>query len=458
MSKDPKPGRARGSSKAAALSIRGRAYLAGFPRPVWYLIAATFVESCGRFMVIPYLSLYMSDVGISLGTLGLVLGAAPVANVVFGAWGGQLSDKWGRKPVQILGIAASGLSMFGFAFAGPRPVLLAVLNFMNGMTRTFYRPATSAALSDHCPPERRSEAFAFNRIALNAAFGLGPVAGVVLFQTSPRTGFLLGGLLNLAVGLYIALVVPESAPARIGSAPRGDRPIESVDIRAVQSKAGDRAAGQAAWVEIARDTGFWVWTAGMTLVWGAYDLIQSFLPLHFRATGIPLWIYGALLSLNAFVCVTAQLPVSRLLRTAPIAPPAAWSKAAFAAGFVGFAFLRSPAFLLSSMLVLSLGEVWGSAVQVRYIPEHAWPAFLGRYMGLSMVSELGRAIAAPAAGFLMGAAGGEAVFLMAAAFSAGGGALLYVSGRAQDRKAGPALDVALPGQGSRCAQKKINES
>ncbi len=414
------------------LLSRGIYYLGRFPRPVWYLVAATFVESCGRFMVVPYLSLYMRDAGVGLGTLGLVLGAAPVANVVFGAWGGQLSDKWGRKPVQILGVAASGLSMFGFAFSGPRPLLLAVLNFLNGMTRTFYRPATSAALSDLCPPERRSEAFALNRIALNAAFGLGPLAGVAVFQASPRAGFILGGLLNLAVGLYIALVVPESAPARAGAALRKGRSLGSLHIRTGKSESGDRAAGREAWAEIAQDAGFWVWTAGMTLIWGAYDLIQSFLPLHLRETGTALWTYGALLSLNAFVCVTAQLPLSRLLRVSPIAPAAAWSKAAFAAGFLGFAFLRSPISLLASMLVLSLGEVWGSAVQVRYIPEHARPALLGRYMGLSMVSELGRGIAAPVAGFLMGAAGGEAVFLMAAAFSALGGVLLFVSGQAQD--------------------------
>ncbi len=101
----------------------------------------------------------------------------------------------------------------------------------------------------------------------------------------------------------------------------------------------------------------------MTLVWGAYDLIQSFLPLHFRENGTDLWTYGAILSMNAFICVTVQLPLSRRLRVSPIAP---------------------------------------------------------------------------AAGFLMGAAGGEAVFLMAAAFSVGGGALLHVAGKAQDRRKGPA--------------------
>jgi MFS family permease len=334
--------------------------------------------------------------------------------VIFGAWGGQLSDRWGRKPVQVLGVALSGLAMFGFAFTGARPVVLAFLNFMNGMTRTFYRPATSAALADLCPPHKRSEAFALNRIAINAAFGLGPVLGVVIFQAAPKAGFIIGGLLNLAVGLYIALVIPESAP--------------------LKARTSDKTSEPGSWAEIARDGGFWVWTAGMTLVWGAYDLIQSFLPLHLRDNGIPLWTYGTMLTINAFICVTAQLPASRALRVAPIAPSAAWSKLAFAAGFLGFAFLRHPAALIPAMIILSLGEVWGSAVQPRYIPEHARPSLMGRYMGLSTVSELGRAAAAPVAGFLMGAAGGEAVFIMAAGLAMAGGALLYLSGKAQDQR------------------------
>jgi MFS family permease len=415
--KDHQPGQRR---LAAGFGLANRAvsYLKSFPRPVWLLMVATFVESTGRFMVVPYLSLYMRDAGVSLGTLGLVLGAAPVANVIFGAWGGQLSDRWGRKPVQVLGVALSGLAMFGFAFTGARPMALAFLNFMNGMTRTFYRPATSAALADLCPPHKRSEAFALNRIAINAAFGLGPVLGVAIFQTAPKAGFIIGGLLNLAVGLYIALVIPESAPLR---------------TRATE-KAASLADAPSAWAEIARDGGFWVWTAGMTLVWGSYDLIQSFLPLHMRDYGVPLWTYGTILTINAFICVVAQLPASRALRVAPIAPSAAWSKLAFAAGFMGFAFLRSPAALMLAMVILSIGEVWGSAVQVRYIPEHARPALMGRYMGLSTVSELGRAAAAPAAGFLMGAAGGEAVFIMAAILAGTGGILLYLAGRSQDRR------------------------
>ncbi len=415
----------------SSASARSLAYLRGFPRAVWLLIAATFVESMGRFMVVPYLSLYMRDHGISLGTLGIVLGAAPVANVLFGAWGGQLSDKWGRKPVQILGVGLSGLAMYGFAFAGAAPIMLALLNFLNGMTRTFYRPATNAALADLCPAERRSEAYALNRIGLNAAFGLGPVLGVAVFQAAPRAGFILGGTLNLLVGLYIALAIPESAPDSLARKAKASRGAPNRDATGAKGRIARRGSLRL----IASDSGFWVWTLGMTLVWSAYDLIQSFLPLHLRDSGVSLWAYGAVLTTNALICVFVQLPVSRLLRTAPFAPHASLSKLLFALGFAGFAFLRSPYLIVAAMLILSLGEVWGSAVQVRYVPEHARPELLGRYMGLSMASELGRAVCAPVAGFLMAARGGASVFVMAAGLALGGGALLYLAGSWQDRSA-----------------------
>ncbi|TFG82850.1 MAG: MFS transporter, partial [Spirochaetales bacterium] len=277
---------------------RAHAYLQSFPRAVWLLVAATLVESTGRFMVVPYLSLYMRDAGVSLGTLGLVLGAAPIANIVFGAWGGHLSDKWGRKPVQILGVGMSGLAMFGFAFAGANPIVLAVLNFFNGMTRTFYRPATNAAIADFCPANRRSEAYAINRIFLNAAFGLGPILGVIIFTTAPRAGFMIGGSLNLAVGLFLALAVPESAPARIAARNHAASVLSGGPLAEAVSPSPTPA-----WRRIARDAGFWVWIAGMMLVWGSYDLIQSFLPLHLRAGGVALWTYGSILAINAFVCV-----------------------------------------------------------------------------------------------------------------------------------------------------------
>ncbi len=421
-------------------------YVRSFPRPVWLLVGATCVESMGRFMVVPFLSLYMSGAGVSLGTLGLVLGAAPLANIVFGAWGGHLSDRWGRKPVQIMGVCISGLSMFGFAFAGPNPAVLALLNFLNGMTRTFYRPATNAALSDHCPAERRSEAFALNRISLNAAFGLGPILGVAIFHSSPQAGFVIGGSLNLAVGLFLALAVPESAPARLSAQlAKAKNLAYASGAPEIGAQAKDMPEGcnallatqqLPAWKELLRDGGFWIWTAGMTLIWGAYDLIQSFLPLHFRDSGIPLEAYSAVLATNAFVCVFFQLPFSRVLRVSNIGFSVGFSKILFVAGFVGFAFLRSPALLVLAMFILAIGEVWGSAVQTRYIPEHARPSLLGRYMGLSMVSELGRAIVAPTAGFLMQALGGSSVFMMAAGLSLAGGVLLYISGKAQDGRTG----------------------
>ncbi len=89
----------RAASIARAGIGRVRGYAALFPPPIWFLVAATTLESTGRFMVVPYLSLFLHGKGVGLGVLGLVLASAPVASVLFGAIGGQLSDRWGRKPV-----------------------------------------------------------------------------------------------------------------------------------------------------------------------------------------------------------------------------------------------------------------------------------------------------------------------------------------------------------------------
>ncbi len=420
---------------ASATLARARSYLQSFPKAVWLLVLATVIESTGRFMVVPYLSLYLRGSGVSLGSLGLVLGAAPLASVVFGAWGGHLSDSWGRKPVQILGVALSGLALFGFAFAGADVRVLAFLNFLNGMTRTFYRPATSAALADHSPADRRAETFALHRIAINAAYGWGPIIGVAIFATSPRAGFVAAGVLNLLVGVFIAFAVPESAAARRNAGGRGTGPSHGRSRldRAGLGRASEAERRRAIRREISGDRVFWLWTLGMVLAWGAYGLIQSFLPLHLEARGIGLWTYGAALAVNALVCVFVQLPVSRRLRVARIGPYAGGSKLAFAAGFLGFAFLTESWAILASMFILSLGEVWGSAVQNRFVPEHVDPRRLGLFMGLGVVTELGQAVIAPAAGFAMQAWGGEAVFSGAAALALAGGACLYLAGSRHDR-------------------------
>jgi MFS family permease len=425
---------------------RGRSYLLGFPKPARLLLVATLVESTGRFMVVPYLSLHLRAEGVGLGTLGLVLGASPVAAVIFGAWGGALADKWGRKPVQALGVWLSGGALIGFAFAGARPWLLALLNFLNGMTRTFYRPATSAALADFCPAERRAEAFALNRVALNAAFGWGPLLGVAAFAWSPRIGFLIGGCLNLAVGLFIVAAVPESlkrprrepvpGQAAAAAAARRDRRAEA------------RAASRREWRTVLGDRIFWVWILGMTAVVGAYDLIQTFLPLHLADRGVPLWVYGALLSVNALVCVFGQLPVSRLLRRAPIGPIAGLSKIGYALGFLGFVAGRSPAALIAAMLVLSTGEIIGAAVQTRFLPERAPSGLLGRYHGVQTVTELGRSFVAPLAGLAMARWGGGVVFVGAALLSLAGGLALATAGKSHDSAARAAASGVAAGAGA----------
>ena len=373
-------------------------------------------------MIVPFLSFYLNNKGISLGTLGVILSAGPIASVIFGIIGGHICDRWGRKPVQILGVTLSGFAMIGFSIAGTNVYILALLNFLNGMTRSFYRPATTAAMSDFSPPEMISETIALNKIAINIAYGGGPLLGYLMFTMSPQTGFIIAGSINLLVGLFLALIVPESLHIK--------RRIDSNEIMQFQKSFNRNQRKQEIWQEwkqILKDTIFWLWLFGNIIIVGTYNLIQSFLLIHFDNVNVPLWTFSLLLVVNAIICAVGQMPASRLTRSSPIGGVSFLSKIGFLLGFTGFAFLRSPILLILSMLILSIGEIIGSAVQMRFVPERTSNKLLGRYMGLLVISDLGRSIFSFFGGFVMQNLGGSYVFVGAAIFSMFGGFILWVA-------------------------------
>ncbi|MFN3410573.1 MAG: MFS transporter [Exilispira sp.] len=186
-------------------------YLSSFNKTVWLLVFATFMESFGRFLVIPYLSIYLSRKGVSLPSIGAVIGMGPLAAVIFSIIGGHLSDAFGRKPVQIIGVLLSGISFLGFAISGLNLILLAFFNFFTTMTRTFYRPAVNAAIADITPPEKRSEALSLSRVSINLAYGLAPIVGVYLASREKPVAFIIGAIISFLVALFIAITVPETA-------------------------------------------------------------------------------------------------------------------------------------------------------------------------------------------------------------------------------------------------------
>mgnify|MGYP000953419983 FL=1 len=123
---------------------------------------------------------------------------------------GNLSDRFGRRPVLLFSLLALGLDYVLMGFA-PRIEWLFVGRFIAGVAGASFGPAY-AYIADISPPERRAQNFGLVGAAFGVGFIAGPAIGGLLGSFGPRVPFFAAAcfsLLNVTFG-YFAL--PESLP------------------------------------------------------------------------------------------------------------------------------------------------------------------------------------------------------------------------------------------------------
>ena len=83
------------------------------------LMGAVFVDMMGFLMVLPLLPFYAERLGATPLLIGVLVAAHAFAQVATAPLWGRLSDRWGRRPVILLGLATSAVAylLFGLAHA-----------------------------------------------------------------------------------------------------------------------------------------------------------------------------------------------------------------------------------------------------------------------------------------------------------------------------------------------------
>jgi MFS transporter, DHA1 family, tetracycline resistance protein len=123
---------------------------------------------------------------------------------------GNLSDRFGRRPVLLLSLFALGLDYLVMGLA-PSLIWLFVGRFIAGIAGAAYAPA-NAYIADISPPEKRAQNFGLMGAAFGAGFVLGPAIGGLLGSFGPRTPFFVAAGLALANTCFGLFALPESLP------------------------------------------------------------------------------------------------------------------------------------------------------------------------------------------------------------------------------------------------------
>lgn len=181
-----------------------------FP-PTLLIFLTVFIDLIGFGIVLPLLPSYAAAFHVGDAAIGMLVASFSLMQFLLAHWWGRLSDRIGRRPVLLVGLAGSALSYLLFALAGSFWVLVLSRLIAGGMGATVN--VAQAYLADTTTAERRARALGL----IGAAFGLGFVVGPALGGIASRWGNAAPGLIASALTAMNFLLawrwLPE--PARI---------------------------------------------------------------------------------------------------------------------------------------------------------------------------------------------------------------------------------------------------
>ena len=195
------------------------------------LLCGVFLLMTGFGMTLPVLPFYIEKIlssgDISSNTVslhvGLITGSFSLTQFFFSPYLGSLSDKVGRRPLILGGIAGFSISTFVFSFGGSI-ILLYISRLTAGFFTACFVTASGAYIADKTPKEKRGRNFSI----LTGIAGLGAVTGHLLGNLFSNISmqfkflfrqftldkfsspFVFSSLLTISVLVLYVILLPES--------------------------------------------------------------------------------------------------------------------------------------------------------------------------------------------------------------------------------------------------------
>jgi DHA1 family multidrug resistance protein-like MFS transporter len=176
------------------------------------LFFTLIVIMMGFGMIIPIMPFYVKHLGASGSALGLLMATYGVMQFIFAPLWGQLSDRYGRKKILMLGVLGNAATQVLFGLSTQLWMLFAA-RILSGMLSSATLPTAMAFISDSTTREQRGGGMGMIGASFGIGMVLGPGLGGWLASESLPLPFFIAGGLSIVAFILIATILPESLPA-----------------------------------------------------------------------------------------------------------------------------------------------------------------------------------------------------------------------------------------------------
>ena len=339
-----------------------------YPRQYWLMITGIVISTAGGSMIWPFLLIYASGkLHLPLSTVAMLISINAGTGLFASFLAGTLADKVGRKVVMVFSLALNGIAYLFLMRADTYPQFVVLMIFI-GLSNPLYQVGADAMLADMIPSEKRTDAYAINRIANNAAFGIGPAVGGFLASTSYNLAFYGAGAGFIIYSLLLFFLAHETLDKTVSIA----KVISSTD-----------PAPSEGYNHVFRDKGYMAFVALMATGLIAPTMLWILMPVYAKTNfGIPEIQYGWIPTTNAFMCVFIQYAVTSLTRRHKTLPVMAAGMLIYALGVGSVTLMSSFWGFWLSMVILTFGELTIVPTASKYVADIAPADMRGRYMSV----------------------------------------------------------------------------
>jgi len=327
------------------------------------MVFGIFLSTAGAGMIGPFLMIYASEkLGLPLSTVVTLITINAGTGLFSSFIAGTLADKIGRKPVMVVSLATNGL-IYLFMMHANTYGAFAFLMFLTGLANPLYQVGADAMLADLITQEKRSDAYAINRMLNNAGFAIGPAAGGFLAAVSYDYAFYGAAAGMLIYSLLLLFLARETL-------------VKSSSLTVTQKPDGGYA-------QIFKDRSYLVFilTLGGGLI--APGMLWVLLAVYTKTNyGLPENLYGWLPTTNALMCVFVQYFVTGITRRYKPLPIAAVGMFIYAIGVGSVALMSSFWGFWLSMVILTFGELTLVPTASTYVANISPARLRGRYMSV----------------------------------------------------------------------------
>ena len=180
---------------------------------IGFIFITMLIDITGWGIIIPVIpkliqELIHGDVSEAAKIGGWIAFSYAITQFVFSPIIGNLSDKFGRRPIILVSLFAFGLDYILLALA-PTITWLFIGRIIAGISGASITTA-SAYIADVSTPENRAKNFGMIGAAFGLGFIIGPVIGGLLGQYGSRVPFYAAAVLCMLNFLYGYFILPES--------------------------------------------------------------------------------------------------------------------------------------------------------------------------------------------------------------------------------------------------------